>query len=91
MLLIQKLQKLRTKYFIPVIFINIKEFNKLTKTDFDARMKEAEKSFASKTEVSQALDLGDKQRKKENPQAVLSYSFCKSHFKDDGMQNYLVF
>ena len=36
------------------------EFNRSTKISFDARMKEAEKNLASKTEVNNALDLGDK-------------------------------
>ena len=45
-------------------FINAQEFYKLTKISFDVRMKEAEKSFASKTEVDNALDLGNINRKK---------------------------
>ena len=41
-------------------FVNTEEFNRSTKISFDARMKEAEKNLASKTEVNNALDLGDK-------------------------------
>ena len=41
-------------------FVNTEEFNRSTEISFDARMKEAEKNLASKTEVNNALDLGDK-------------------------------
>ena len=39
------------------------EFNRLTKTSFNERMKEAEMSLISKTEVKNMLDLGDENRK----------------------------
>lgn len=45
-------------------FINTKESNRLTKTGFDARMKQKVKILASKTEVENALDLEDKNRNK---------------------------
>ena len=38
-------------------FVNNQEFNRLTKISFDARMKEAAKGLASKTEVDNALDI----------------------------------
>ena len=43
-------------------FINTQEFNRLTKISLDTRMKEAEKSIVSKTEIKNALDLGDKKK-----------------------------
>ena len=45
-------------------FITTPEFHRLTKISFDARKKETEKSFASKTEVKIVLDLGDENRRK---------------------------
>ena len=74
-------------------FINTPEFNRLTKISFDARMKEVEKSHASKSEVSNALVLGNKNRKNIEKLRTFdsSYFFNKIHFQDDGMQNDLVF
>ena len=46
-------------------FITTPEFNRLTNISFDARMKEAEKILASKTEVKNALDVGDQNSKKK--------------------------
>ena len=40
-------------------FITIPEFNRLTKTRFNARLKEAMKSHASKSQVDNALGLAD--------------------------------
>ena len=40
--------------------INTQEFDRLMKISFNARMKEAAESLASKTEVKDALDLGQK-------------------------------
>ena len=45
-------------------FINTRKFNWLTKTSFETRMKEAEKSLVSKTEVNNAVNLGEKNWKK---------------------------
>ena len=74
-------------------FINSQELDRLTKISFDARVKEAEKSLASKTVVENTLDLGDKNRQKiEKLQTFVSGCFLgKSHFEDDERQNYLVF
>ena len=48
-------------------------------------MKKAAKTLSSKTEASNALDLGNKNKKKiEKLQAfVSSYFLGKSHFEDD--------
>ena len=47
-------------------------------------MKEAKKSVASKTDVDNALDLGDKIEKKKRILTFdSSYFFGKSHFEDD--------
>ena len=56
-------------------------------------MKKSEKSLASKTEVNNALDLRDKNRKKIEKLQIFgsSYFTGKRHFEDDGMQNCLVF
>ena len=40
------------------------KFDRLTKVNFDARMGEALKSLATKTQVENALDLGDEKIKK---------------------------
>ena len=42
------------------------EFHKLTKTNFEARMKEATKSLPNKTQVDAALDMALRNRKKKN-------------------------
>ena len=75
-------------------FINTQEFYRLTKLSLNARMKEAEKSLASKTEVTNALDLKDKNRKKKKEKFRKfdsSHFLGKMHFEDDGVENYLVF
>ena len=75
-------------------FINTQEFYRLTKISLDVRMKEAEKSLASKTELTNALDLRDKNRGKKKEKFWKFYSshfLGKRHFEDDGMENYLVF
>ena len=59
LLSIQKPQRLKTKFLIPQVL-----FNKLTKISFDARMKEAVKSLASKSQINNALDITDKKRGK---------------------------
>ena len=45
-------------------FINTQELNRLTKINLDARIKEADTSLARKSEIYNALDLVDKNRKK---------------------------
>ena len=46
-------------------FINTQKFNGSTKVSFDTRMKEAKKTLARKTEINNALDLGDKKDRKK--------------------------
>ena len=53
-------------------------------------MKKAEKINFSKTEVINALGFGDEKRKK-NETSDSGYLINKSHFDNDGTQNYLVF
>ena len=53
-----------TKYLAPHIFITAFEFNILTKISFDARIKEAMKSTASKSQVDIALDIVGKNSEK---------------------------
>ena len=45
-------------------FINIQELSRLSKISIDTRMKEAQKNLISQNDVSNALDLGDANRKK---------------------------
>ena len=69
------------------------QFNRLTKISSDANMKEAAKSVASKSQVDNALDRAYKNIEKiKKLQAFdLSYISGKSHFENDGMQNYVAF
>ena len=46
------------------------EFHKLTKTNFEARMKEATKSLANKTQVDAALDMALRNRKKKKTEKL---------------------
>ena len=74
-------------------FINMQKFNWLIKISFDTRMKEAEKNLVSKTEVNNAVNLGEKNWKKtpEKRQTFsLGYFLGKSHFESDEA-HYLAF
>ena len=57
--------------------ITTPEFNILPKTNFNARIRETTKSFASKSQGETALDLADKNREKIFPAFDLSYFSCK--------------
>ena len=74
-------------------FINTQELNGLTKITFDPRMKGEEKSLASKTDVDNALNFIDKDRKimEKLQKFDSSYFLSKSYFENDGVQNYLAF
>ena len=48
-----------------MLLVNNQEFNRLTNISFDARMKERAKSLVSKSQVDNALNLGDKNREKQ--------------------------
>ena len=50
------------------------EFHKLTKTNFEARMKEATKSLANKTQVDAALDMALRNRKKKKLKNFMVWS-----------------
>ena len=77
---IRVLQRLKIKYQT-LLILSILQFNRVTKISFNARMKEVEKTPASKIEVDYALlESFD-----------LSYVLGKRYFKDDGVQNNLVF
>ena len=46
-------------------FITTPQFNRLTKTNFDARMKGATKSLVTKTQADTALEMADKNKEKK--------------------------
>ena len=75
-----------TRFFIA------RQFNSLTKTRFEARIKEA-KALATKSEIKNTLDLGYKNREKREKCQVLDsrYLLKKRHSEDVGTKNYLVF
>ena len=60
---IQKPQRLKKKVPDTTRFITTPEFNRLTKINFDATMKQESRSLASKMS-STALDIADKVEKK---------------------------
>ena len=60
----KKWQWLKTQRFKTKRFITAPELNRLTETSFDAIIKKAAKSLASKSQVDTALDTADKNRKK---------------------------
>ena len=66
-------------------FINTHKVNRLTKMNFDARMKEAAKTLSSKTEASNALYLENKNKKKTEKLQTFnsSYFLGKNHFQHD--------
>ena len=45
-------------------FITTPEFNRLTKISFDARMKEAAKTLASKSQIDNSFDISDENEKR---------------------------
>ena len=55
---------MKTQRFKTKRFITAPELNRLTETSFDAIIKKAAKSLASKSQVDTALDTADKNRKK---------------------------
>ena len=59
-----KVTEIENKIPETIHFINTQELNRLTKINLDARIKEAETSLARKSEIYNALDLVDKNRKK---------------------------
>ena len=68
------------------------EYNKLIKTSFDAKVKEAVKSFINKSQVDNSLDTAKKYRKNKYPQKFdLPYFVGKSYFSNDRSQSHLIF
>ena len=62
------------------------------KSKFFTRIAEASKNLATKTQVENALGLGDKKREKKKLQTFdLSYFISKNYFNDNGSQNYWIF
>ena len=55
LLSIQESQRLKRKYLIPQAVAS--EFNRLSKTDFHARMKDAVQTLKGKSQVDNALDI----------------------------------
>ena len=60
------MQKPRDKTTDATDFITTPEFSRLTKISFDARMKEAAKNLASKSQIDNDLDIAKKKNKKHN-------------------------
>ena len=59
-----KATEIENKILDTIGFIGGSEVNRLTKIIFDARMKEATKSLASKSQVDTVLNRSDKNREK---------------------------
>ena len=58
-------------------FITTPKFNRSTKTNFDAKMKKAVKSLASKSQVDNALGISDKSREQIKKIRLLVLVFHK--------------
>ena len=59
----QKIEDVDKKIPDTSIFIETKDFNRLTKINVNARIEEASRNLGTKDHVETALDLGDKNRK----------------------------
>ena len=83
-------------------YINIAEFNTLAASVFGARLAQA--NFLTKTDFDSKLSSLNRKSTSNKSKHLLveneskklktfgsSYFICKSHFKEDGTQNYLVF
>ena len=83
-------------------YINIAEFNTLAASVFSARLAQA--NFLTKTDFDSKLSSLNRKSTSNKSKHLLveneskklktfgsSYFICKSHFKEDGTQNYLVF
>ena len=72
-------------------FAMTQEFNRLAKVNVNARITVASKNLATKRQVENALDWGDKNGKNKKLQTFnLSDFVGKSYFDDVGSQNYLI-
>ena len=70
-------------------FIYTSEFKRLTKISFDVRIKEIAKSFASESQVDNALEIADKNREKIKKLQTTDFSCFtgKNYFENDGSPN----
>ena len=59
--------------------------------DFNARMEEASKKFATKNRVHNPFDLGDKKIKNKKNFNYLNNVLLTGCFRDGRSQNYLIF
>ena len=73
-----KAAEIKSKMLVTAGFTTMPEFYRLTKINFGERIKKAGKSFASKSQVDNTLDITDKNRKK---------NFGKSYFDNDPLFN----
>ena len=66
-------------------FITTPEYNRLTRISFEARINEAAKILASKSQVDNALNIADKNREKIEKlhRFDLRYFDGKMHFDND--------
>ena len=70
-----------------VFYARLAQANLITKTDFDAKLS----SPSRKTNENKSKDLLVENELKKLKSFDLSYFIGKSHFEEDGAQNYLVF
>ena len=83
-------EKLLTRWKIVFIYcLWWRIYQLLTKISFDATMKEAVETLASKSKV----DIADKNREKRKKLQTFdsSHVIVKGYFDDNGCQNYLIF
>ena len=88
-----KATEIGKKILYSTSFITRPEFNRLTKINFNTRMKQEAKSLASTGQVdTAALDIADKNREKMKklPTFDLSHFNSKRLFDDDGSLSYLI-
>ena len=97
-----KLQKLKIKLMIIIMTIDTQEFNKFTADDFNARLAQA--NVITKTDFDAKLSNLNRKITQNKTKHLLvenelnklktfdsGYFIGKSHFGEDGTQNYLVF
>ena len=79
-----KATEIGNKILYSTSFITRPEFNRLTKINFNARMKQEAKSLASTGQVDTALDIADKSREKlkklQTFDGLLSYLISQPNF-----------
>ena len=85
--------KIENELSYTIGFVVTFELNRLTKINSDAKMKEAVKNLAIKSQVQNALDISDKIEKKlkKNQTSDLNHFNSRTYFENDGLENYLIF